>query len=200
MASESHDMPVIRRHSLWKTHLFIALFLAACMDTNKPTPQDDPVSMTSAEARLYEQLQFFTDAGEIRSNQQRLFFAQEAAKAGVTSIRPMTQAEKPRVLKGAQTGCGRTSGRQILVDADRRKCVFMGNLAHEIAHFTAYRQNCFGHGDRFYRLNYQLAERFEDRFPGANWGRLRPTSNVLRRSKEYRNGEEGCPGEVDIRG
>lgn len=191
---------MIRLLLRWKTHLFFALSLAACTVANTPTTRDGPVSMTSAEARLYEQLQFFVDVREIRSNQQRLFFAREAARAGVVSIRPMTQSEKPRQLHGAQTGCGRTSGRQVLVDADRRKCVFLGNLAHEIAHFTAYRQKCFGHGDRFYKLNYQLAERFEDRFPGTNWGRLRPTSDVLKRAKEYRNGEEGCPGEVDIRG
>jgi len=183
-----------------RTIIFMTFFVTACVSTASQVERDDLGSMTAEEAALYEQLQFFVDAGEIRSTQQRLFFAKEAAEAGVTAIRPMTVSEKPRRLIGAQTGCGRTKGRQILVDADRRMCVFMGNLAHEIAHFTAYRESCYGHGDRFYRLNYQLAKRFEARFPGTAWGRFRPTTNVLNRAKIYRNGERGCPGAVDIRG
>ena len=92
-----------------------------------------------------------------------------------------------------------TGAHKILVDADRRTCIYTGNLAHEIAHFLAYRERCYGHGDRFYRLNYQMAERFEARFPGTNWGRQRPTSAVVQRAREYRTGADGCPGEVNIR-
>lgn len=190
---------VVQVFRIWGVQGVAMILLAACMGTGSSDIQDEPVSMTASEIRLYEQLQFFVDAGEIRSDAQRVFFAREAAKAGVITIRPMTAVEKPRRLIGAQTGCGRTTGRQILVDGDRRKCIFAGNLAHEIAHFYAYRERCFGHGDRFYRLNYQLAERFEKRFPGTKWGRLRPTSGVWKRSQEYRNGEQGCLGSVDIR-
>ena len=158
--------------------------------------------LTGRAATLYRDLAMFHDVGEMTDSAQRAFFAREAASAGVRRIRAMKESEKPKRLVGAQTGCGRATirGRQIIIDVDRRMCINVHNLAHEIAHVAVFKDRCFGHGDRFYRANYRIAARFDAAFPGAKgkFGSLRAA--VLKRSREYRNAAFGCPGTVDITG
>ncbi len=137
---------------------------------------------------LHADLAVFVEAGRIEGEAMRAFFAREAQEAGVRRIRPMTPGEKPVLTHPAQSGCGLARGRtrEILVDADRVSCINLANLAHEIAHFRAFREGCTGHGPEFYRLNGEIAARFEAAFPGRRWGSRRPVSAVEKRSREYR--------------
>jgi hypothetical protein len=139
--------------------------------------------------RLYDDLSFFVEAGVIESDDVRWFFAEEAAAAGVVEIRAMRGYEKPKITLKAQTGCGRAwfYKKEILIDVDRAFCINLSNLAHEIAHIPAARNGCKGHNDMFYRINEGIARRFEERFPGQDWGNGSPVERVRRRSREYRS-------------
>ena len=145
---------------------------------------------------LREGLSMFV-AADVLTPAEAAYLASVAADEGVRRIRPMREAEKPRRLVGAQTGCGMalSETREVLIDADRARCLNIGNIIHEIAHIPMFQRNCHGHGDRFYQKNYQLAAAFEAQFP--RWG-TRVTRGVIRRSQEYRNGEARCRGSVDI--
>jgi hypothetical protein len=139
--------------------------------------------------RLYDDLSFFADARVFDSDEMRRFFAEEASAAGVVEIRAMRGFEKPRISQKAQTGCGRARlyKKEVLIDVDRGNCINLSNLAHEIAHIPAARAGCKGHDDRFYRINEEIARRFEERFPGKNWGNASPVERVRKRSREYRS-------------
>jgi hypothetical protein len=139
--------------------------------------------------RLYDDLSFYADAGVFDNDEMRRFFAEEASAAGVIEIRAMRGYEKPRITQKKQTGCGRAwfYKKEILIDTDRKFCINMSNLAHEIAHIPASRAGCKGHDDRFYRINEEMARRFEEKFPGRNWGNASPVERVRKRSREYRS-------------
>ncbi|MGI9420867.1 MAG: hypothetical protein ACR2RA_23835 [Geminicoccaceae bacterium] len=158
--------------------LILALSFFGCAQPENPSTS------------LYEDLAMFVSSGAIKSEEMRLFFADEAVKAGVVEIRAMRQEEK-RTKKShqAQTGCGRAiqETREILIDADRPSCISLTNLAHEIAHFPAKDQGCRGHGDLFYEINEEIAQRFQGRFPGESWGGSSPVGKVRSRSIEYRS-------------
>lgn len=147
---------------------------------------------TTAEERfqsLYDDLSIFADAGVIDSDEMRLFFAREAAAAGVTEVRAMRGFEKPSITERAQTGCGRALRKtnEVLIDVDRGSCINLANLAHEIAHIPAFRAGCRGHNRHFYRINEEIARRFEEKFPGKSWGDKGPVESVRKRSREYRS-------------
>ena len=136
----------------------------------------------------YDDLAMFVDAGVIDSEEMRRFFAEEAADAGVMKIRAMKEAEKPKRKKHPlQTGCGRAlrKSRHVLINTDRKSCINLANLAHEIAHIPAIARGCGGHGPLFYEINEEIAERFEAKFPGKNWGRHSPVERVRKRAREY---------------
>ena len=80
----------------------------------------------------------------------KLFFAKEAAEAGVTKIRAMDESEKPPKIHPLQSGCGVAFNqrRLILIDTSRKKCINLHNLSHEISHIGA---KCGRHVDRFYK-------------------------------------------------
>ena len=138
----------------------------------------------------YVDLAMFVDVGVIDSEEMRRFFAEEAADAGVTKIREMQDYEKRKKKKhNAQTGCGRAiqKTKEILIDVDRKSCINLANLAHEISHFPAKDRGCRGHGDLFYEINEEIARRFEARFPDEKWGRGYPVAKVRKRASEYRS-------------
>jgi hypothetical protein len=151
----------------------------------------DDASAGSSDQRvqaIYEDLEFFVWAGVISDDNMRLFFAREAADAGVSAVRPMTESEKPEIAHQTQTGCGKAliETSEIIIDVDQSRCINLSNLAHEIAHIPTYRTGCSGHNDTFYQINAEIARRFEDAFPGEPWGSGSPVERVRKRSREYR--------------
>ena len=172
-----------------KTSVCFAAILSCFVLTN--------VSESSSRSeRLLKQLEPFVKTKEI-TPAEAVFFAAEAARAGVRTIRQMRRSEKPRRLGFGQTGCGRaTFSNVILIDFDRRRCINYHNLSHEISHIAMYKKRCKGHGDRFYQYNYGIAKRLA-RISGRKGRRLQ--NLVLKRSQNYRIGAAGCKGSVNIR-
>ncbi len=161
--------------SLAQLAIFTLLSCSSAADTSKS---------------LHDDLAIFVDAGAIKSEGMRLFFSDEAADAGVLKIRAMHDHEKPTEKKHqAQTGCGRAvqKTKEILIDVQRKNCVNLANLAHEIAHFPAKEKGCRGHGDLFYEINEGIAQRFVAKFPGESWGGSSPIGKVRSRALEYRS-------------
>lgn len=161
---------------------FLAFFIAFTLLSCAPRG-DTPKS-------LHNDLVMFVDVGVIKSEEMRRFFSEEAADAGVLKIRAMRDHEKPTKKKHqAQTGCGRAirKTKEILIDAERKNCINLANLAHEIAHFPAKDQGCRGHGDLFYEINEGIAQRFVAKFPGESWGGSSPIGKVRSRALEYRS-------------
>ena len=123
----------------------------------------------------------------------KLFFAKEAAEAGVSKIRAMDASEKPTITHPLQTSCGVAFNqrRLILIDTSRKKCINLHNLSHEISHIGA---KCGRHVDRFYKYNIAMAERFEATFPDfyTRDGWFHPMSEVRTRSRSYRSSGSSC--------
>jgi len=123
----------------------------------------------------------------------KLFFAKEAAEAGVTKIRAMDESEKPPKIHPLQSGCGVAidQRRLILIDTSRKKCINLHNLSHEISHIGA---KCGRHVDRFYKYNIAMAERFEAAFPDfyTRDGWFHPGSEVRESSRSYRSSGSSC--------
>ena len=117
------------------------------------------------------------------------FFAEEAARAHVTSIRPVAGL--------AQQGAGVTYGMtswtspanisKIEIYLDVPGARSPTNLAHEISHAAVYRQGCFNHGERWLQYQLGIAQRFEARFPGVKWSGASPSQNVARKAARYPN-------------
>ena len=159
-------------------------------------------TQSSAEERykiLVADLQMYRRADKIRKDEYVEYIARHAASFGVKRIRAMKQSEKPNSLTGGATGCGRAIEKtgEIIIDVDRDWCFRLPGLFHEMAHISMFRQNCRGHGDRFYRENYRLALQFQQTFPETYEIDDIP-KGVLKRAQEYRTGEKLCPGKVDI--
>lgn len=158
--------------------LSVAITLLGCSSAADPS------------SSLHDDLAMFVDAGAIKNEEMRSFFTDEAADAGVLKIRAMQDHEKPTEKKHeAQTGCGRAiqKTKEILINVERRKCINLANLAHEIAHFPAKEQGCRGHGDLFYEINEGIAQRFVAKFPGESWSGSSPIGKVRSRALEYRS-------------
>ncbi|MGH1482604.1 MAG: hypothetical protein ACRBM6_28465 [Geminicoccales bacterium] len=162
-------------HSLAPLAIFTLLSCSPTVDTSTSLQND---------------LAMFVDAGAIKSEEMRRFFTDEAVDAGVLKIRAMRNHEKPTEKKRrAQTGCGRAiqKTKEILIDVERKNCINLANLAHEIAHFPAKEQGCRGHGDLFYEINEGIAQRFVAKFPGESWGGSSPIGKVRSRALDYRS-------------
>ena len=97
----------------------------------------------------------------------REFFVEEAVRAGVKTIRPMQPSEiLPVTNPNEIPGCAYALKDQklILIEIEKPLCVKLDHLAHEIAHIGS---NCSGHNNVFYKYNYAIAQRYEQRFPNA---------------------------------
>ena len=156
------------------TLLLSAAFIFGC----------DPVTSSGQPNRFLPQLsQIFADPAYAQ------FFAEEAARAHVTSIRPVAglAQQGAGVVYGmtSWTTPANTSKIDIFVDVPGARSPT--NLAHEISHAAVYRQGCFNHGERWLAYQMGIAQRFEARFPGVKWSGLSPTQNVARKAARYPN-------------
>ena len=119
------------------------------------------------------------------------FFVDEAVSAGVKRIRKMEASDvREPVNEYEMVGCayGFKNSKTILIEVDQPRCVTLATLAHEIAHIGA---NCSAHNAVFYRYNYAVARRYEEKFPDAstrNW--FSPVQDVANVAAIYRS--EGC--------
>ena len=117
------------------------------------------------------------------------FFVEEAVNAGVKTIRAMKPSEKrPKSNKNEIVGCAYadTRSKLILIEVNQSLCVKPSHLAHEIAHIGS---NCGAHDDVFYKYNFKIAKRYEERFPNATTRKwFAPVQSVANVSAIYRNG------------
>lgn len=167
--------------------LIMVLFtLQACV-----TAEVDPNALKSAIDKLYPD----------QSEEIRLFFAQEAARAGVLQIRALRVGEKRKKIDSVnteisvQTACGGAHyDKKLLVNPREQQCLRLAHLAHEISHIGVLDVNCYGHGDPFYRYNLGITKRFEQQFPELKdrGGWNSPVQNLETRSRNYRSGAEQC--------
>lgn len=166
--------------------IMVLLTLQACA-----TAEVDPNALKSAIDKLYPD----------QSEEIRLFFAQEAARAGVLEIRAPRVGEKRKKIDtvnteiSAQTACGGAHyDKKILINPRAPHCLRLAHLAHEISHVGVLDVNCYGHGDPFYRYNLGIAKRFEQQFPELKdrGGWNSPVQNLETRSRNYRSGSEQC--------
>jgi hypothetical protein len=131
-----------------------------------------------------------------QSEEIRAFFAQEAFIADVQFIHKMKRGEKHRIIYSHQTGCGGSEldTRSLVINPRKEQCLRLSHLAHEIAHIAVLRLDCYGHGDKFYQYNLDIARRFEQQFPDVadRGGWNVPVQNVENRSKYYRSDAESC--------
>ncbi|MGI9318546.1 MAG: hypothetical protein ACR2QW_14545 [bacterium] len=165
------------------TVLMMAMLIAlqSCVSTNV-----EPHDLKAGIDALYPH-----QSEEIRS-----FFAQEAHRAGVRTIREMRVGEKPKKIHSKQSGCGVAlfDRKALLINPRKEQCLRLAHLAHEITHIAVLRLHCYGHGNKFYDYNLAIANRFEQQFPDAadRGGWNSPVQNVENRSKNYRSDAERC--------
>jgi len=122
------------------------------------------------------------------SKEIQQFFVEEAVNAGVKTIRAMKPSEiRPKTTKNEIVGCAYANrwSKLILIEVNQPLCVKLGHLAHEIAHIGS---NCDGHNDVFYKYNFKIAKRYEEKFPNATkrkwWSPVQSVANV---AAIYRN-------------
>ncbi len=149
------------------------------------------VGCVSVEKR---KLSIESDIAEIYSDYSseiQQFFVEEAFNAGVEEIRAMKPSEKrPPVNEYEGVGCayGIWGRKLILIEIDQPRCVLLSVLAHEISHIGS---KCSGHNDVFYKYNFEIARRYQERFPNASkrmW--FAPVQDVASVAAIYRS--EGC--------
>ena len=120
----------------------------------------------------------------------------EAQRAGVKKIRKIKLGETPKKIRSQESGCGTVllDAKLILINAGKSHCLRLAHLAHEITHIEVARLGCYGHGDKFYEYNLDIARRFEDRFSeiGDRGGWVSPAQSVENRSRYYRSDAEYC--------
>lgn len=116
--------------------------------------------------------------------------------ADVQHIRKMKLGEKRKKMHSHQTGCGgaELDTRSLVINPRKEQCLRLAHLAHEIAHIAMLRLNCYGHGDKFYQYNLDIARRFEQQFPDVadRGGWNVPAQNVENRWRYYRSDAESC--------
>jgi hypothetical protein len=131
-----------------------------------------------------------------QSEEIRAFFAQEAFMADVQLIHKMKSGANRNKIHSNQTGCGgaQLETRSLVINPRKEQCLRLAHLAHEIAHIGVLRFNCYGHGDKFYQYNLDIARRFEQQFPDVDdrGGWNIPVQNVENRSRYYRSDAEFC--------
>ncbi len=161
-----------------------ALLLSGCIDTTSG-------GAVSPNDRLYQQL------SEVISDPEILIYLVEEAKAArVANIYAVSSAKIASVCSTkAAYGCapftetrrnGVTRQRgEVYLNADMAGGTGVMNITHEIAHIAASRKRCYGHGDTWLEYLMGMAERFEERFPGARWGRSDPTNSVERKYQRF---------------
>ena len=124
------------------------------------------------------------------SNEIRQFFIEEAIQAGVEKIRPLNPEDiPPRANPNEISGCAYAfvDRKLIVIEIEKPLCVKIDHLAHEISHIGS---NCSGHNDIFYKYNFAVAKRYEERFPNAakrKW--FAPVQSVASVSAIYRSDE-----------
>jgi len=125
------------------------------------------------------------------SSEIQHFFAEEAFNAGVQEIRAMKPSEKrPPVNEYEGVGCayGIWGRKLILIEINQPRCVLLSVLAHEISHIGS---KCGAHNDVFYKYNFGVAKRYQERFPSAAKRRwFAPVQDVASVAAIYRS--EGC--------
>ena len=123
------------------------------------------------------------------SEEIQQFFVEAAVNAGVKNIRAMKPSEKrPQSNKYEIVGCAYANVRRklILIEVNQPLCVKLAALAHEIAHIGS---NCGAHDDIFYRYNFKIAKRYEEKFPEATTRKwFAPVQSVANVAAIYRNG------------
>lgn len=119
------------------------------------------------------------------------FFVDEAVEAGVRKIRKMKPSDVLETTnENEMVGCayGFKNSKTILIEVDQPRCVTLATLAHEISHIGS---NCNAHNDIFYKYNFAVAKRYEEKFPNASkrkW--FAPVQDVANVAAIYRS--EGC--------
>lgn len=119
------------------------------------------------------------------------FFVEEAVEAGVRQVRKMQPSDiLTPVNENEISGCAYalSNSKAILIEVDKPLCVKLAHLAHEISHIGS---NCYGHNDVFYKYNFGVAKRYQDKFPNAvkrKW--FAPVQDVANVAAIYRS--ENC--------
>ena len=119
------------------------------------------------------------------------FYVDEAIKAGVRKIRKMKPSDVLQPTNEYElVGCayGFKKSKTILIEVEEPRCVALATLAHEISHIGS---NCSAHNDVFYKYNFAVAKRYEEKFPNASkrkW--FAPVQDVANVAAIYRS--EGC--------
>jgi|LGOV01.1.fsa_nt_gb hypothetical protein len=152
---------------------FVAILLTAC-STDSTLP-------SSRIERLSQEISQFRNNPEIVA-----FLAEEAARAGVRSIRPVPSGGIPLNGNRVLIQYGLTTDKKIIyinaASAGGRSIV---NLTHEIAHAARFGGKCGGHNSRWLNAYLEIAARFEERFPGYRWSGTTPTDRVMRNKTRY---------------
>jgi hypothetical protein len=123
------------------------------------------------------------------SEEIQQFFIEEAVNAGVRTIRVMKPSEKrPKTNKNEIVGCAYADMRRklILIEINQPLCIKPSHLAHEISHIGS---KCGAHDNVFYKYNFAIAKRYEEKFPNAatrSW--FAPVQSVTNVAAIYRNG------------
>ena len=153
----------------------LLLFLTGCASTGQQS--------SSVERDITEMY------AEHYTAEMRQFFIEEALSAGVQGVRAMQPSDvRPSSNKNEIVGCARVNLRQriVLIEVDQPLCLRPDHLAHEIAHIGS---NCGAHDEIFYRYNFEIAKRYEKRFPNAatrQW--FAPVQSVANVKAIYSNG------------
>jgi hypothetical protein len=178
-----------------RTQLFTHILLITIFVIS-PLFASAEIKLTRKQGKLYVSIYEIFSHNRGFNQEVAAYFAVMAEKSGVRSARAMRKSEKPKISHPKQTGCGRAnlSTKEILVDTSRKFCANVHNLIHEITHIAVLRQNCRGHGDNFYRKNYQLAQEAEQAFPFLKRRPYELAAAVIKRSIEYRSEENRCKG------
>lgn len=114
------------------------------------------------------------------------FLAEEATRAGVRTIEPVPadgvflNGRRYFYEYGVTTDDGR-----IYLNANSVGGRSVVNITHEIAHATRFGGRCGGHNQAWLSAYLDIAERFEQRFPGVRWSGTTPTQRVLRNRARY---------------
>jgi|TARA_B110000977_G_scaffold187979_1_gene255692 hypothetical protein len=128
-----------------------------------------------------------SDISQFRSDPRVIaFLAQEAARAGVRSVKSYPNSA---YTNGRAPAFGQAeTGGKILIDGKSAAGRSIVNITHEIAHIASLGGACGGHNMGWLTAYRGIAARFEEQFPNAKWSGTTPTARVNRNIDRFNIG------------
>ncbi len=117
------------------------------------------------------------------------FLVDEAVRSGVARINIVSSASLKSRCRSAVYGCtswepGKRRS-EVYLASDVSGGTGVINITHELSHAAVFRQGCLTHGKRWIDYWLGVAARFEQKFPGRNWGSSTPRQAVEARRARY---------------